>query len=548
MEYYSTRDTVKRMSASEAISRGLAPDGGLYVPATLPQVSERELMELQPLGYGERAKRILAMYLPEYSPQELDRLVADSYGANFDTTAVAPLRFTEETTAYLELWHGPTAAFKDMALQMLPHLLTASLKKCGEERGVCILVATSGDTGKAALEGFADVPGTKILVFYPRDGVSDVQKLQMVTQTGENVGVCAVEGNFDDAQTGVKKIFGDRELAEKLSERGWFLSSANSINWGRLLPQIVYYFSAYCDFVNSGRIKCGERIVFCVPTGNFGNILAGWMAKEMGLPVSRFVCASNANNVLTDFIETGVYDRRRPFHVTSSPSMDILVSSNLERLLYFLSKDTERVSGWMSRLSADAVEDALEALCTADAEEAKGIIKGDTEVNRMERDIEHRCMTLLLRQQPVASDLRFISAAMKVVTDVERIGDHAADIAEIVPHLAGVRKAGDPAVSRSIEMGRKAHKMLQDAMSAFAAEDEAAAKAVIDADDAVDYDFNTIKRMLAAEIAADPGKVDAALDVLMVIKYLERIGDHAVNIAEWVEFAATGLYKGREML
>lgn len=386
MEYYSTRDTVKRMSASEAISRGLAPDGGLYVPATLPQVSERELMELLPLGYGERAKRILAMYLPEYSPQELDRLVADSYGANFDTTAVAPLRFTEETTAYLELWHGPTAAFKDMALQMLPHLLTASLKKCGEERGVCILVATSGDTGKAALEGFADVPGTKILVFYPRDGVSDVQKLQMVTQTGENVGVCAVEGNFDDAQTGVKKIFGDRELAEKLSERGWFLSSANSINWGRLLPQIVYYFSAYCDFVNSGRIKCGERIVFCVPTGNFGNILAGWMAKEMGLPVSRFVCASNANNVLTDFIETGVYDRRRPFHVTSSPSMDILVSSNLERLLYFLSKDTERVSGWMSRLSAegrydigaelrDAVRHDFEAGFCGDAETAEEIAR-----------------------------------------------------------------------------------------------------------------------------------------------------------------------------
>ncbi|MFR3290345.1 MAG: hypothetical protein ACLTSG_08860 [Lachnospiraceae bacterium] len=207
-----------------------------------------------------------------------------------------------------------------------------------------------GDTGKAALEGFADVRGTKILVFYPRDGVSDVQRLQMVTQTGENVGVCAVEGNFDDAQTGVKRIFGDRELAERLSAKGWFLSSANSINWGRLLPQIVYYFSAYCDFVNSGRIKCGERVNFCVPTGNFGNILAGWMAKEMGLPVLRFVCASNANNVLTDFIDSGVYDRRRPFHVTTSPSMDILVSSNLERLLYFLSKDTERVAGWMKQL------------------------------------------------------------------------------------------------------------------------------------------------------------------------------------------------------
>ena len=371
MEYNSTRSTGLHISASEAIAMGLAPDGGLFVPNTLPPLDEKALQELLPLSYGERAKRILKIYLPEYSPQEQDRLVADSYGTNFDTTAVAPLRFTDGLTGYLELWHGPTSAFKDMALQMLPHLLTASLRKCGEERGVCILVATSGDTGKAALEGFADVPGTRILVFYPRDGVSDVQKLQMVTQTGNNVGVCAVEGNFDDAQTGVKRIFGDRELAERLSEKGWFLSSANSINWGRLLPQIVYYFSAYCDFVNSGRIKCGEPVNFCVPTGNFGNILAGWMAKEMGLPVTRFVCASNANNVLTDFIETGVYDRRRPFHLTSSPSMDILVSSNLERLLYFLSKDSERVAGWMKQLSEEGRYDVgtgLKALIRRDFE------------------------------------------------------------------------------------------------------------------------------------------------------------------------------------
>ena len=371
MEYNSTRSTGLHISASEAIAMGLAPDGGLFVPNTLPPLDEKALKELLSLGYGERAKHILKIYLPEYSQQELDRLVASSYGTNFDTTAVAPLRFTDGLTGYLELWHGPTSAFKDMALQMLPHLLTASLRKCGEERGVCILVATSGDTGKAALEGFADVPGTRILVFYPRDGVSDVQKLQMVTQTGNNVGVCAVEGNFDDAQTGVKRIFGDRELAERLSEKGWFLSSANSINWGRLLPQIVYYFSAYCDFVNSGRIKCGEPVNFCVPTGNFGNILAGWMAKEMGLPVTRFVCASNANNVLTDFIETGVYDRRRPFHLTSSPSMDILVSSNLERLLYFLSKDSERVAGWMKRLSEEGRYDVgtgLKALIRRDFE------------------------------------------------------------------------------------------------------------------------------------------------------------------------------------
>ena len=364
MEYNSTRSTGLHISASEAIAMGLAPDGGLFVPDTLPPLDGKTLAELLPFGYGERAKRILKIYLPEYSPQELDILVASSYGANFDTAAIAPVRSTDELTSYLELWHGPTSAFKDMALQMLPHLLTTSLKKCGEQRGVCILVATSGDTGKAALEGFADVPGTKILVFYPRDGVSDVQKLQMVTQTGNNVGVCAVEGNFDDAQTGVKRIFGDRELAERLSEKGWFLSSANSINWGRLLPQIVYYFSAYCDVVNSGRIKCGEPVNFCVPTGNFGNILAGWMAKEMGLPVKRFICASNANNVLTDFIETGVYDRRRPFHLTTSPSMDILVSSNLERLLYFLSKDPERVAGWMKQLSEEGRYDVGQELKT----------------------------------------------------------------------------------------------------------------------------------------------------------------------------------------
>lgn len=232
---------------------------------------------------------------------------------------------------------------------MLPRLLVSSLKKCGERRGVCILVATSGDTGKAALEGFADVEGARILVFYPQGGVSDVQRLQMVTQRGANVGVSAVEGNFDDAQAGVKRIFSDADFARVLDGRGWFLSSANSINWGRLLPQIVYYFSAYCDFVNSGRIAMGERLDFCVPTGNFGNILAGWMAREMGLPAGKFICASNENNVLTDFIGTGVYDRRRPFHMTESPSMDILVSSNLERLLYFLSGDAGASrAGWAS--------------------------------------------------------------------------------------------------------------------------------------------------------------------------------------------------------
>ena len=353
MNYSSTRGSGERITAAEAIIRGLAPDGGLYVPELIPAISDDELRSMLSLDYRARAAAVMRPFLSDFSGGDIEKLCSLSYGDNFDCGEIAPLRFADENTCYLELWHGPTSAFKDMALQMLPHLLTASLRKRGVELGVCILVATSGDTGKAALEGFADVPGTKILVFYPQDGVSDIQRLQMVTQSGGNVSVCAVEGNFDDAQTGVKRIFSDRELAAELAEKGWFLSSANSINWGRLLPQIAYYFSAYCDAVNAGMVKFGESINFCVPTGNFGNILAGWIAKRMGLPVGRFICASNENNVLTDFINTGVYDRRRAFHLTSSPSMDILVSSNLERLLSFLSGDAELVSRWMAGLAKE---------------------------------------------------------------------------------------------------------------------------------------------------------------------------------------------------
>lgn len=384
MEYLSTRGDKKRVSAPEAIAKGLAQDGGLFLPNELPKVSSEELAALTKLSYQDRAKAIIAAFLPEFTADEISALCNVAYGDNFDSKEIAPMHFTDDITGYLELWHGPTSAFKDMALQMLPHLLVASLKKCGERRGVCILVATSGDTGKAALEGFADVEGTKILVFYPDGGVSDVQRLQMVTQTGNNVGVCAVEGNFDDAQTGVKRIFSDVELAKKLDERGWFLSSANSINWGRLLPQIVYYFSAYCDFVNAGKITLGETLDFCVPTGNFGNILAGYIAKCMGLPAGKFLCASNANNVLTDFIETGVYDKRREFHLTTSPSMDILVSSNLERLLYLLCGSTERTAEWMKELNEKGrydvgeemlkkVQDSFDAGCCDDAATAEEI-------------------------------------------------------------------------------------------------------------------------------------------------------------------------------
>ena len=362
MNYFSTRDHQHIVSAAQAIACGLAPDGGLFVPETLPEVSAQQLQALCGMTYQQRAVEIMRPFLSEFSDDELAHFTAAAYGSQFDDAAVAPLRRLDDTTAFLELWHGPTCAFKDMALQILPYLLTASLKKCGEQRQVCILVATSGDTGKAALQGFADVPGTKILVFYPYSGVSEIQRLQMVTQTGGNVAVSAVRGNFDDAQTGVKQIFGDKAFADALSQRGWFLSSANSINWGRLLPQIVYYFSAYCDAVNGGMIAMGDKLNFVVPTGNFGDILAGWYAKQMGLPVGKLVCASNANNVLTDFIRTGRYDKKRPFYLTSSPSMDILVSSNLERLLFLLSGDEQLVAKLMRQLTEDGAYEVPEEL------------------------------------------------------------------------------------------------------------------------------------------------------------------------------------------
>ena len=352
MYYISTRDAALRCTASQAIVQGLSRDGGLFLPERIPALAEGALEKMKTMPYAERAVQVMKLYLEEFSEDELRAYANCAYGADkFDTPAVAPLKKLDGGTAVLELWHGPTCAFKDMALQMLPYLLTASLKKTGEEKTVCILVATSGDTGKAALEGFRDVDRTKILVFYPKDGVSDIQKLQMVTQEGGNTGVCAVIGNFDDAQTGVKRIFSDPALRERLAADGKLLSSANSINWGRVLPQIVYYISAYCDLLASGAIQMGEKIDLCVPTGNFGNILAAYYAKQMGLPVGKLICASNSNDVLTEFIRTGVYDRNRPFHATMSPSMDILISSNLERLLYLLSGSDEAVRGYMRQLS-----------------------------------------------------------------------------------------------------------------------------------------------------------------------------------------------------
>ena len=349
MKYISTRGTGAPVSAAQAIKQGLASDGGLFVPETVPVLSREDLNALCGLSYPERAARILSLFLTDYTEEELLSDCREAYSAQSFVGGTAPLTSLHAPVEVLELWHGPTAAFKDMALQIMPRLLSRALVKTGEERTALILVATSGDTGKAALEGYRDVPRVKIIVFYPVDGVSRVQKLQMTTQAGENVAVCGIRGNFDDAQNGVKRIFGDAEIARKLDHKGYFLSSANSINWGRLAPQIVYYVSACCDLINAGKLAPGGRFNVCVPTGNFGNIFAAFLAKRMGVPIGKLICASNSNNILTDFLETGVYDRNRPFHLTMSPSMDILISSNLERLLWFIA-GPEQTAGYMKQL------------------------------------------------------------------------------------------------------------------------------------------------------------------------------------------------------
>ena len=381
MNYVSTRDKSLRMTAAQAIVRGLAPDGGLMTPEAFLHLPHGALEQLKDMSYQQRAVYVMQSFLQDFSSAELSAFAAAAYGnGKFSHPDVAPVRPVDGNTWCLELWHGPTCAFKDMALQMLPHLLTASLTKTAEDKTVCILVATSGDTGKAALEGFRDVERTRILVFYPKDGVSAIQELQMVTQEGGNVGVCSVVGNFDDAQTGVKKLFSDRALAEELAGRGYFLSSANSINWGRVLPQVVYYVSAYCDLLKSGAIQAGQQVNVCVPTGNFGNILAGYYARKMGVPIKTLLCASNANNVLTDFLHTGVYDRNRAFYNTMSPSMDILISSNLERMLFEMTGgDDAAVRDYMGRRNqvSDEVKEKLDGVfasgCCDDRETAQVI-------------------------------------------------------------------------------------------------------------------------------------------------------------------------------
>lgn len=352
MNYFSTRDSERKTpkTSAEVIKQGIADDGGLFLPESIPEISLDFIKEIGTLPYSERAAKILSLYLTDYTYDELLDCAKKAYDSGFGDFAAPVSSLIGDDLRVLELWHGPTCAFKDMALQIMPRLLSLALKKTGEERCAYILVATSGDTGKAALEGYKDVDSTKIMVFYPEDGVSDMQKMQMATQEGNNVCVTAIKGNFDDAQTGVKKIFADADAKEKLDKCGSFLSSANSINWGRLAPQIVYYISAYADLVNEGDITLGEKVDITVPTGNFGNIFAAFLAKKMGLPVNKFICASNSNNILTDFLTTGTYDRNRTFYTTMSPSMDILISSNLERLLYFIA-GAEKTTKYMKELS-----------------------------------------------------------------------------------------------------------------------------------------------------------------------------------------------------
>ena len=362
--YKSTRDSSIRVESAAAIAKGISEEGGLFVPESIPSISMDELKSLAGMNYAQRAAFVFSKYLTDYTDAELRYCTESAYTTKaFDTENIAEIAHLFEETYMLELWHGPTCAFKDMALQILPYFLTTAVKKLNMDKKVVILVATSGDTGKAALEGFKDVPGTEIMVFYPVEGVSDMQKRQMVTQEGENVTVCAVKGNFDDCQSGVKKIFTDHTVLDALEKGGMTFSSANSINWGRLVPQIVYYVSSYVSLAESGEIAYGDLLNVVVPTGNFGNILAAYYAKMMGVPLGKLICASNINKVLTDFIRTGVYNRNRQFYPTTSPSMDILISSNLERLLYLLTgEDDAQIREWFTALAEKGTYEVTNAV------------------------------------------------------------------------------------------------------------------------------------------------------------------------------------------
>ena len=359
--YGSTRGNGEKITASMAILKGLAEDGGLFVPDSIPAF-DVPLKELLGKSYQEIAYQVMSRFLTDFTEEELRNCINKAYDSKFDTSEIAPL-VKKGNSYYLELFHGSTIAFKDMALSILPHLMTTAAKKNGVTNEIVILTATSGDTGKAAMAGFADVEGTRIIVFYPKDGVSTVQEKQMLTQKGENTAVVGIYGNFDDAQTGVKNIFNDKEMKEKLESAGFQFSSANSINVGRLVPQIAYYVYAYLKLMEAGEIQEKEQMNVVVPTGNFGNILAAYYAKEMGIPIARFICASNENKVLYDFFRTGCYDRNRAFHLTNSPSMDILISSNLERLIYKIAgNDAEKNRNLMEQLGADGKYEITEEM------------------------------------------------------------------------------------------------------------------------------------------------------------------------------------------
>ena len=361
--YHSTRNSEETATASEAILKGLTSDGGLFVPDSIPKLNVA-LEDLTKMSYQEIAYAVMKEFLTDFTEEELKTCINNAYDSKFDTEEIAVTKKVGGAY-YLELFHGATIAFKDMALSILPHLLVTSARKNNVKNEIVILTATSGDTGKAALAGFADVPGTKIIVFYPKSGVSPIQEKQMVTQKGDNTYVIGIKGNFDDAQTGVKKMFSNKELAKVMNDNGFQFSSANSINIGRLVPQVVYYVKAYADLLKQGALKAGEPMNVVVPTGNFGNILASYYAKQMGIPIGKFVCASNKNKVLFDFFETGKYDRNREFYVTTSPSMDILISSNLERMIYRIAgNDAKQCAKFMAALTKDGeyvITDAMKA-------------------------------------------------------------------------------------------------------------------------------------------------------------------------------------------
>ncbi len=357
MKYLSTRGEYAGLTALETIFLGIAPGGGLFLPEAIPQINQNELKSLLTADYATVAQEILKYFIPELAPEKLKQILASAYAypAKFNQREITPVTQLSHQEYLLELWHGPTHAFKDLALQLLPFLMTEANRSVGEpNQEIIILTATSGDTGKAALAGFADIPGIKIFVFFPEDGVSEIQRLQMLTQKGSNTHVIAVKGNFDDTQNGVKQIFTNQELSTKLKTRGQVFSSANSINWGRLMPQIVYYFYGYLQLCRQGALEVGQPLNVAVPTGNFGNILAAYYAKQMGLPLRKLICASNTNKVLTDFINEGVYNKNRQFFTTISPSMDILISSNLERLLFLLADgETHLIKNLMKQLQTN---------------------------------------------------------------------------------------------------------------------------------------------------------------------------------------------------